>query len=138
MKDIRVNLDDLYLHPHNFRLRSHPDYVPIVGLTDEAIVKPAVQSRTIRLVSGPKNTGIADLMDSIRTNGFIKVDNILVKKLKGDLGYVVIEGNRRVAALKALKQSFNEGFDIGLLDPRIFDPPTSDDESSDDNVGVDV
>lgn len=133
MKDIRVPLEKLFLDPQNYRLRSHPEYSPYKNLTDAMIVRESVQNRTYRLVAGTKNSEILDLIDSIKANGFLKVDNILVRKLKGDLGYVVIEGNRRTAALRAIKASMDEGYDIGKLDPNIFSQPTGD-----ESHGVDV
>lgn len=134
MKSIKVNIDKLYLDPNNYRLRSNPDYVEYPDLTDEVIVKQTIQNKTTRLISGKNNNEINDIINSIKSNGFLKVDNILVRKLQDDLGYVVIEGNRRVAALKALKKSFEEGSDIGELNACIFREPNQDDE----NCGVEV
>ncbi|HEY0771275.1 MAG TPA: ParB/Srx family N-terminal domain-containing protein [Sphingobacteriaceae bacterium] len=116
----RISLDDLYLDPNNYRLRSNPQFKEIPDLTDEKIVGKALQQRTTSIITGKNNLEVKDLIDSLKTNGFLKVDNILVRKLENDKGYVVIEGNRRAAALKALQKSFEEGYDIGQLDPNIF------------------
>ncbi|HOY17292.1 MAG TPA: ParB/Srx family N-terminal domain-containing protein [Haliscomenobacter sp.] len=120
MNTQNISLNELYLDPNNYRLRSHPQYKEIQDLTDEKIIGPALQQRTFAIVSGKNNFEIRDLIDSFKTNGLLKVDNILVRKLANNKGYVVIEGNRRVAALKELKKSYDEGFDIGKLSPELL------------------
>ncbi|MDD5271771.1 MAG: ParB/Srx family N-terminal domain-containing protein [Methylovulum sp.] len=60
--------------------------------------------------------GINELRDTIKTLGFLPMDRIVVRKWKGmPEKYVVIEGNRRVTALKWLialndtgKETFTE------------------------------
>ncbi|KGO92309.1 ParB/RepB/Spo0J family partition protein [Flavobacterium subsaxonicum] len=121
MNTINIPLDKLFLDPDNYRLRSKPQYVQMPDLTDDKVIGTALQQRTFNLVAGKNNIEIKDLVDSLRSNGFLKVDNILVRELDNDKGYVVIEGNRRLAALKVLQKSYNEDFDIGLLAPTVFD-----------------
>ena len=55
----------------------------------------------------------------LKTNGFLEVDVIQVKDL-GDNNYKVLEGNRRVAALKCLQEDYENGLSIGKLEPSIF------------------
>ena len=50
---------------------------------------------------------------------FLEVDVIQVEGL-GDNKYKVLEGNRRVTALKILREDYKNGLDIGKLDPEIF------------------
>lgn len=134
MQSFRVSINNLFLDPNNFRLRSHPQFVELIDPTSPKIMNAAVQERTRRLVAGKDGIEIKDLVDSLKTNGFLKVDNILVRKLEGTADkYLVIEGNRRVAALKQLQSSLRAGYDIGNLDPGIFDDP-----NTSPNVGVDV
>jgi len=128
MNSKRISINALFLDPNNYRLRSNPLYKEIPDLTDEKIMGKALQQRTFNIVTGKNNIEIRDLIDSLKTNGFLKVDNILVRKLENEEAYVVIEGNRRVAALKVLQQSLNEGFDIGELDPKIFSTKPNDEE----------
>lgn len=132
MNNKRVLLRNLYLDPNNYRLRSKPQYKEISDLTDDKITGQALQQRTFNIISGKNNIEIRDLIDSFTTNGLLKVDNILVRKLDNDKGYVVIEGNRRIAALKVIQESFNEGFDIGNLDAKIFS------DSLDEDAGIEV
>lgn len=132
MNSKRIALDKLFLDPNNYRLRSKSQFKEIPDLTDDKITGQALQQRTFNIISGKNNIDIKDLIDSFTTNGFLKVDNILVRELENGDGYVVIEGNRRAAALKALQKSHSEGFDIGELNPKVFDEP------DDDNQGLEV
>lgn len=106
------NIDNLYLDPNNYRLRSNPDWTPV---NPRNILKPAIQRRTYYFIAGENNYKINDLIESIRTNGFLKVDLILVRRFEKTNNYFVIEGNRRLAALKALKEQHEKGYDIGNL-----------------------
>lgn len=123
MNSKRIALDKLFLDPNNYRLRSKSQYKEIPDLTDDKITGKALQQRTFNIITGKNNVDIKDLIDSFTTNGFLKVDNILVRELDNGEGYVVIEGNRRAAALKVLQKSYSEGFDIGSLNPKIFEEP---------------
>jgi len=132
MNTTRISINELYLDPENYRLKSKPQYKEIPDLTDEKITGSALQQRTFNIVAGKNNIEIRDLINSFTTNGFLKVDNILVRKLEDNKGYVVIEGNRRVAALKVIQKSLSEGFDIGELDSDIFT------KSPEENGGIEV
>jgi hypothetical protein len=117
MNTIIVKLDDLLLDPNNYRLRSNPKFSL---KNDNVFDKPQIQKGTYSLLTGDNNFNIYDLIESIKSNGFLKVDQILVRPYKSTKKYVVIEGNRRVAALKFLKEEYSRGFEIGKLDPQIF------------------
>ena len=45
---------------------------------------------------------IGELVESIKENGWIPVDNIFVQKIPGQDAYLVLEGNRRLTALQAI------------------------------------
>lgn len=95
--EISVSLGQLLLDPNNYRLNTGQDPVDytfdeIVSLQDETLQK---------LVS--KN--LSELESSIRLNGFLEVDKIVVRKLTSGSElpkYLVVEGNRRTAAFKSL------------------------------------
>lgn len=113
----RVSLPRLFLDPNNFRIIHEPDQKPV---SDAEVKNRDVMQRTMRLLCGEKNQNIQDLIESFKTNGYLRVDQILVRELLNG-GYLVIEGNRRVAALKFLQQEFeNKGCDLGLLNSDIF------------------
>lgn len=110
------HLKNLFLDPNNYRFVDNADYKYVA---DEEVLDTAVQKRTSIFIEGNKRQNISDLIDSFKANGFLYVDVIQVRDL-GDNQYLVIEGNRRVAALKALQEDHEKGLDIGKLSPDIF------------------
>ena len=113
----RVSLRSLYLDPNNFRIIHEPDQKPV---PDGQVKNRDVMQRTMRLLCGEKNQNIQDLIESFKANGYLRVDQILVRDLP-DGGLLVVEGNRRVAALKFLQQEHEtKGIDLGQLSPDTF------------------
>ncbi len=115
-KKTSYHLKNLYLDPNNYRFVDHTDYQNVVA---EEVCQSNIQKRTRNFIEGNKRENIKDLILSFKENGFLKVDVIQVKDL-GNNNYLVLEGNRRVAALKALQEDSENGRDIGLLDPATF------------------
>lgn len=112
MKSMKVKLNNIHLDPNNFRLHGHPRYRET---KPEDTKNSMVQKRTRSMICGDNREGIRDLIGSFKANGILKVDNILVKEL--DQGnFLVIEGNRRIAALKELLEDHEKGYDTGKLD----------------------
>lgn len=106
-----------FLDPNNFRLHGHNKY-KYVDASDYRNVM--VQKRTFNMIlEGERRDGIKDLIDSFKSNGILKIDNILVRPLT-DGAFLVIEGNRRVATLKALIEDYENGYDVGNVDPDFF------------------
>lgn len=118
LKKIEVKLSNLFLDPNNYRFIEKEDYVPVI---DEDVQAKSVQNRTLKFL---KEKGINDLIESFKDNGFLEVDNIQVRKINEDENkYIVIEGNRRIAALKVLESEYNKDKNIevlGNLNPKIF------------------
>jgi len=110
------NLKNLFLDPNNYRFVDNNNYEKI---DDKNITNPNVQKRTRNFIEGYKRENIKDLISSFKSNGFLDIDIIQVRDL-GDNQYQVLEGNRRVATLKALQEDFENGIDIGNLDKDIF------------------
>ena len=79
-----------------------------------------MQRRTNGFVLGRHQENVRDLIASIRANGWLDIDPILVEtKDKGR--YLVVEGNRRVATLKYLERRYEEdAIDLGKLDASTF------------------
>ena len=75
---LRVSLRSLYLDPNNFRLIHEPDQQPV---PESAVKNRDVAQRTMRLLCGDKNQNIQDLIDSFKANGYLRVDQILVRNL---------------------------------------------------------
>ena len=113
----RLALSSLYLDPNNFRFADHEDYTQVAP---EDVFKPDVQRRTMKLVLGENLANVDDLVASIKENGWLDLDPILVQR-HDDRRFVVVEGNRRVATLKHLRTRYDDGaIDLGSLDPAIF------------------
>lgn len=113
---ISKNLKNLFLDPNNYRFVDNDQHKPV---SDEDLLDPIIQRRTRVFIEGNRQENIRDLIASFKANGFLDVDIIQVKDL-GNNNYLVLEGNRRVTALKALQEAHEKGFDIGKLDPAIF------------------
>lgn len=115
-KKVSKNIKNLFLDPNNYRFvdNEHHRFVP-----DEDVLDPQIQKRSRNFIEGYKQENIKDLIASFKANGFLDVDIIQVKDM-GDNNYLVLEGNRRVTALKSLQEDFERGHDIGKLDPTIF------------------
>lgn len=115
----RISLKNLYLDPNNFRLAHDTDQLAIA---DDAIKNQAVVQHTLERLCGERNEHIQDLIDSLLNNGYLPVDQIQVRALPDGQDFVVVEGNRRIAALKHLQKRFeNDPVSLGHLDPNIFD-----------------
>ena len=113
----RVSLASLYLDPNNFRFADHEDYRRVAP---EDVFKPDVQRRTAKLVLGDNLAKVQDLVASVKENGWLDLDPILVERREGGR-FLVVEGNRRVATLKHLRERYDkDAIDLGSLDPAIF------------------
>lgn len=114
----RIPLKHLYLDPNNYRFIDAEEYRSV---PDERLCDEDVQRRTMGLILGRNYENVRDLVDSFRKNGWLPVDQIQVRQM-GRGRYLVVEGNRRVAALKHLAHKYHEqAIDLGYLDPSIFD-----------------
>lgn len=113
-----VHLRNLYLDPNNYRFINEDAYTKVDG--ELAFTRDDIQRRTLQLVLGKNAENVKDLIDSFRKSGFLPVDQIQVRQLGGGK-YLVVEGNRRVAALKYLQARYEtESLDLGKLDATVF------------------
>jgi hypothetical protein len=88
-------IDELQLDPHNVRLELSD------GVTEGDIVQDLFS-----------NEKVLTLVDGIAKVGYLTHEIPIVVRRKNDL--VVVEGNRRVAALKAI-QNGSSLFQVGLV-----------------------
>lgn len=113
----KVSIKNLYLDPNNYRFIDNKNYKKV---SIEDITSDIIQKRTLNFLIGEKRKGIADLLKSYKSNGFLDVDQIQVESI-GDGKYRVLEGNRRVAALKVLQQDYKEhAIDLGEFSTETF------------------
>jgi hypothetical protein len=109
-----VNTADLLFDPTNPRLFDLGDPKPCA----EAKYGETGRQETI-FQNLLENFEARDLAKKIRGIGFLKTDRIIVRRLKADpTKYVVVEGNRRVCAMKFLIKEHQAGeeIDAGILE----------------------
>ncbi len=76
-------------------------------VSDSRITESQIQARTAEDIA---SHGIDELYQNILENGFLPLDRVVVRPIEGHDGdYVVIEGNRRLAALRRLTEDIERG-----------------------------
>jgi ParB-like chromosome segregation protein Spo0J len=122
-KTMTIPLEELLLDPNNFRFK-RPDSDSDVA--ESRFIEGSVQAAMLERI---KSDGIQELKRSIAENGFVPVERIVVRAFEGseeasqkDGGqkYVVIEGNRRTAALKYLKSEHAGGVAVAASIAHVF------------------
>jgi len=100
LQEKNIPLDSLYLDPNNPRFPDRKNWVPANRITEAD-----VQARASTRVSA---YGIRELANSILRNGFLPLDRIVVAAIP-DIpdAYVVVEGNRRLAALQIVAEEIS-------------------------------
>lgn len=129
-----VPIEKLLLDPNNPRFSKHPEDI----VDEEKMDDKEIQEKTFRLMLNLRfNFEITELAGSIKSRGFCPVDNIFVKKINGK--YKVVEGNRRITAIKLLLIKHEEGNKRDILPDEILDTLTEIDcfdltNNSDDEI----
>lgn len=109
LKNLEVTPAQLLLDPNNYRFHDQPGYkeVPRKRYADNQ-----VQARVLNTLQTTENFELQALEDSILANGFVALEQIVLEKfelVEGDIKYLVVEGNRRVAAIKTLLEEYSAG-----------------------------
>lgn len=105
LREATLRLDQLVLDPNNYRFQSSDDFIRV---KPERFAEPTVQSRAeLRL----RDESLRELKSSINANGFIPVERLVVRPLTDDK-YLVLEGNRRLAALRWIAQDHAAGAEV--------------------------
>lgn len=102
LSPIKVDLCDLLLDANNPRFSELGD--ELNAIPEMRFADAKVQASAFEKMRSP-TFDVSELRDTIRALGFLPMDRIVVRKWKGESEtpkYVVIEGNRRVTALKWL------------------------------------
>jgi len=112
-QDIEVSLKQLILDPNNYRLADEKEEKKTLDENAETL-----QDATLTQL---KKQRLGELKDSIFNNGFLEMERIVVRPLKTkenleqtdikEKKYVVVEGNRRTAALKSIQDDYIEKVD---------------------------
>lgn len=99
-------IDVLFLDPNNPRFWSEQSQ-KVPDVPDNKVPDAVHQAKARARIS---EHGLEELKNSILRNGFLPLDRIVVRQLEGLPGkYVAIEGNRRLAALKILREQIEQG-----------------------------
>lgn len=98
--------EQLFLDPNNPRFADLPGrqrHVP-----EKRFIEPAVQSDAFRKMCD--RFDVDSVRDSILQVGFLPIDKMVARPISGEgKKYVMVEGNRRLAALKWIIQDHNRG-----------------------------
>jgi hypothetical protein len=101
LQKITVDFKRLILDPNNPRFTTRKE--DTIG--EEHFVDLDISGQTEKKMA-PNDSDrykIAELVSSIKQNGWLPVDSIFVRKLDGEANrYVVLEGNRRVSAIRKI------------------------------------
>jgi ParB-like nuclease family protein len=102
-----LELDSLLLDPNNYRFLDLPQWKRRLA---NRFHEPGAQEATLKFMENTARYNLPELRDSILSNGYISLERIVVTPYQHSDGkYIVVEGNRRVAALKTLLRDSIEG-----------------------------
>lgn len=93
-------MDRILLDPNNYRFQNLPSWHAVAGTR---FAESTVQQRAAQLLRDTRSFELSLLKDSIRENGYVPLEQIVVRLYASDPSYfLVIEGNRRIAAMRWL------------------------------------
>jgi len=106
----RCSIQQLLLDPNNYRFLDEEDYQVV---SENRYHEATVQDKAYRLLKGRRYEDLRPLKESLLANGYVPIEQLIVKRYgdKGEL-FVVIEGNRRVAAMKWILEDEKSGVEI--------------------------
>ncbi len=102
-------LSQLLFDPNNYRFQDRDDWV---RADSSRYAEESVQQRAYQRI---RPEGVSELKRSIITNGFLPIERLVVAKhtdRSGEALYVVLEGNRRLAALKWIQDDHEAGVEV--------------------------
>ena len=110
IENLKLSPNQLLLDPNNYRFFDIAGY-KTVGQKSR-YPENGVQDRALTLLQTTESFELSALRNSILSNGFVPFEQIIVEKYEKSIDppiYLVIEGNRRVAAVKTLLRDHNAG-----------------------------
>lgn len=110
-KEDYLSVSRLLLDPNNFRFQDETEWV---RADPQRFGEPTVQERAAKRI---RSEGLVELKNSIISNGFLAVERLVVRLYRAATEeasalYLVLEGNRRLAALQWIKQDHEAGVSI--------------------------
>lgn len=107
-REDRLSYKQLLLDPNNYRYQDSSDF-RYAG--KKRFYESGVQNRAFRRLRDEES--LVQLKNSLITNGFIPVERLVVRPYPfADDKYLVLEGNRRLAALMWIADDYEAGVDI--------------------------
>lgn len=95
-----IDTQKLLLWPNNPRLKIS-DFTE-VNYTDQQLLDPVNQRNIFKLLSKHEDHDVVTLIKSMSKVGFMREKAPIVMKINGDDRYLVLEGNRRLTAIKTI------------------------------------
>jgi hypothetical protein len=101
--------DALLLDPNNYRFQDTENFV---YAAEDRFHEDSVQNNALRRIRDEE--GLQSLKNSILRNGFMPVERIVVRPYKDSVEgkYVIIDGNRRLAAIKWILEDQKAGVPV--------------------------
>jgi len=111
-------IQNLLLDPNNYRFLDQEDYQLV---SEKRYHEATVQDKAYRFLKGRRYEDLQALKESILTNGYVPLELLIVKPYGNKEGlFVVIEGNRRVAAMRWILEDGKSGVEISTESTESF------------------
>ena len=112
MKPETLSLGQILIDPNNYRFIDLPDYKMV---SEKRFHEATVQNNTETLIEKDGRDELRVLKESVLTNGYIPLERIVVTPYLYQEGrYLVVEGNRRIVAMRRLVRDAEHGVDVPL------------------------
>jgi len=109
LREDTLPIERLLLDPNNYRFQARGDFIRV---KPDRFAEPTVQAKAqVRL----RDESLRELKASILANGFIPIERIVVRAIDGN--FLVLEGNRRLAALRWILEEHKAGAEV---DPKLL------------------
>lgn len=109
-KTSRCAIGNLLLDPNNYRFLDQEDYQVV---SEKRYHETTVQDKAYRFLKGRRYEDLQALKESIMTNGYVPLEVLIIRPYGNKDGlFVVIEGNRRVAAMRWILEDERSGVEI--------------------------
>jgi len=104
-QEANLSHTQLLLDPNNFRFQDSPEFVAAM---ESRFGEQSVQAKAFERL---RSEALLQLKNSILKNGFLPFERLVVRPY-GNNRFVVIEGNRRLAALRWIANDIAAGADV--------------------------